>query len=52
MSLPNNDAVMAGQNIYNPFFLKLYDVFVVYFSNGFIWKCPKSVLIQNFGDYK
>jgi len=30
----------ASAAIYNPFVLKLYDLWVTRFSNRFAWQCP------------
>lgn len=36
--------IEAGQAVYTPFTLKLYDWFVLGFSNRFLWRCPTSNL--------
>lgn len=35
-----------GHAVYTPLLLKIYDLLVVNFSNQFIWRCPKSKLIE------
>lgn len=35
-------AVEAGQAVYSPFVLRMYDWFVLGFSSRFIWRCPAS----------
>jgi len=42
--MANNTEVEAGQRVYTPFTLRLYDWFVLGFSNRFIWRCPTSNL--------
>jgi SAM-dependent methyltransferase len=34
------DAVEAGQAVYSPLVLKIYDWFVLGFSNRLLWRCP------------
>jgi hypothetical protein len=34
------DAVEAGQAVYSPLVLKVYDWFVLGFSNRLLWRCP------------
>ncbi|MDN3611480.1 class I SAM-dependent methyltransferase [Vibrio ostreicida] len=36
----NNDAVIAGQAVYSKKILSIYDLWVLGFSNHFLWKCP------------
>ncbi len=40
--------VISGQQIYNPFVLKLYDFWVLNISNSYIWKCPSKYLLESF----
>lgn len=42
---PGGEARDAGQAIYNPLVLKLYDMWVLGISNPFIWRCPTPELI-------
>jgi 2-polyprenyl-3-methyl-5-hydroxy-6-metoxy-1,4-benzoquinol methylase len=39
---PSAEQVRAGQAIYTPGTLRVYDIFVLGISNQFIWKCPSS----------
>lgn len=41
-----SDEVIAGQATYTPFFLNIYDLFVVRFSNRYFWHCPPSKTIE------
>jgi 2-polyprenyl-3-methyl-5-hydroxy-6-metoxy-1,4-benzoquinol methylase len=39
---PSEDQVVAGQAVYTPGMLSIYDIGVLGFSNSYIWKCPSS----------
>ncbi len=39
------EEVAAGQAIYTPGMLNLYDLRVLWISNRFIWKCPTLRLL-------
>lgn len=41
-----SDEVVAGQATYTPFFLNIYDLFVIRFSNRFFWRCPPQRTIE------
>lgn len=34
--------IIAGQSLYSAFVLKLYDAYVIWFSNYFVWRCPSK----------
>ncbi len=38
------DRISAGQAVYTPFTLNVYDYVVLGFSNRFLWRCPTSKL--------
>src|SRR3954471_6059932 len=42
------DEVNAGQAVYSPFVLAVYDLAVVYLSNQFLWKCPSRRLLEHY----
>ncbi|MBX2805454.1 MAG: class I SAM-dependent methyltransferase [Hyphomicrobiales bacterium] len=42
--MPISDATKAGQSVYSPLVLRIYDLYVLGFSNRFIWSCPTSAL--------
>lgn len=44
----HKDAVVAAQAVYTPLTLRVYDHFVLGFSNHFAWRCPASRLLQNY----
>ncbi|MGF1691073.1 class I SAM-dependent methyltransferase [Photobacterium kagoshimensis] len=44
----NKDAVVAGQAIYTKKVLSIYDLWVLGFSNRYLWKCPTSLIGQKF----
>lgn len=43
-----NDAAHAGQAIYTPITLKMYDQAVLGLSCRWLWKCPSSELLANY----
>ena len=45
---PRADEVEAGQRVYTPFTLRVYDVFVLGFSNRFVWRCRSSKLLERY----
>ncbi|MFM7085184.1 MAG: class I SAM-dependent methyltransferase [Hyphomicrobium sp.] len=38
--------LIEGYDIYSPLVLRFYDLFVLAFSNRFLWKCPKKELVS------
>lgn len=42
---------LAGQSVYTPKALRLYDVAVLGVSNRFIWRCPTSCLLDHFNSH-
>jgi SAM-dependent methyltransferase len=42
--MSQSDAVEAGQAVYSPLVLKVYDWFVLGFSNRLLWRCPSAHL--------
>jgi Methyltransferase domain len=42
------EEVAAGQAIYTPKLLSIYDLFVLGFSNRFIWRCPTPGLLAHY----
>lgn len=45
---PRADEVEAGQRVYTPFTLRVYDLFVLGFSNRFVWRCPSSKMLERY----
>lgn len=41
-----NDDIIAGQATYTPFFLNIYDLFIIKFSNRYFWRCPPSKTVE------
>lgn len=41
----------SGARIYNKFFLRVYDVYVLSFAGKLIWKCPKSTILSLYNQY-
>lgn len=44
----NKDAVVAGQAIYSKKVLSIYDLWVLGFSNHYLWKCPTRLIGAEF----
>ena len=42
--------VEAGQAVYSPAVLAIYDLYVFGLSNRFVWKCKTANLLQNYND--
>ncbi len=40
------EEIQAGQSVYNPFSLSIYDIFVLGISNHLIWKCPTKQILE------
>ncbi|MBI2477144.1 MAG: class I SAM-dependent methyltransferase [Planctomycetia bacterium] len=47
---PTREQAAAGQAVYTPRMLRLYDLLVLGVSNRFIWKCPTARLLQLYND--
>lgn len=45
---PTSEEIYAGQSIYTPRILTLYDFSVLTLSNSFLWRCPTSRLLHHF----
>ena len=45
---PRADEVEAGQRVYTPFTLRVYDLFVLGFSNRFVWRCRSSKMLERY----
>jgi SAM-dependent methyltransferase len=43
--------VEAGQRIYTPLVLRLYDLVVLGFSNRFAWRCPSSTMLERYDQH-
>jgi ubiquinone/menaquinone biosynthesis C-methylase UbiE len=41
-----DDAVAAGAAIYSELFLSVYDLYVLGFSNTFVWQCPTHLILD------
>ena len=48
---PRADEVEAGQRVYTPFTLRVYDLFVLGFSNRFVWRCRSSKLLERYDSH-
>lgn len=48
--MPTQQQATAGQAVYTPRMLRLYDLIVLEVSNRFIWKCPTPRLLQLYND--
>jgi len=45
---PSDDRVAAGQAVYTPGMLSVYDIVVLGISNSYIWKCPSSKIEEHY----
>lgn len=45
-----NKDVVAGQAVYSKKVLSIYDLWVLGFSNYYLWKCPTRLISQQFAD--
>lgn len=43
--------IKAGQAVYMPFTLKIYNLLVLYVSNYWIWRCPKRYQLNQYHHY-
>ena len=48
---PRADEVEAGQRVYTPLTLRAYDLFVLGFSNRFVWRCRSSKLLGRYDSH-
>ena len=48
MSQPSQSDIIAGQKIYNPWTLKLYNLIVLWFSNNWVWRCSRQRQLQHY----
>ena len=48
---PTVDQIYAGQAVYTKAALKLYDFFVLGFSNRFVWQCPTKRLLELYNSH-
>ena len=47
---PQAAEVAAGQRVYTPFVLRLYDLLVLGFSNRLAWRCPSARMLEQYDD--
>ena len=47
----SEDDIRAGYAVYTRFLLSLYDLYVVRFSNRWIWRCPKGYQLDQYMEY-
>jgi len=48
---PGADEVEAGQRVYTPLMLRVYDLFVLGFSNRFVWRCRSSKMLERYDSH-
>lgn len=48
---PRADEVEAGQRVYTPLMLRAYDLFVLGFSNRFVWRCHSSKMLERYDSH-
>jgi SAM-dependent methyltransferase len=47
----SSEEVEAGQRVYTPLVLRGYDLFVLGFSNRFVWRCRSSRMLERYDRY-
>lgn len=45
---PTPEQIKAGQAVYTPRTLQIYDFLVLFLSNRFIWRCPTPYLVEHY----
>src|SRR5918994_681674 len=48
---PRADEVEAGQRVYTPLMLRTYDLFVLGFSNRFVWRCRSPKMLERYDSH-
>ena len=48
---PRAEEVEAGQRVYTPFTLRVYDLLVLGFSNRFVWRCRSYKLLERYDSH-
>lgn len=51
MKTVSEEQIKDGQAVYTPLILLVYDLWVVRFSNHWMWRCPKTKQLQQFQQY-
>jgi hypothetical protein len=46
---PSAADVERGQRVYTPLVLRAYDLFVLGFSNRFVWRCRSATMLERYG---
>lgn len=46
-----DDAVAAGAAVYSKLFLSVYDLYVLGFSNTFVWRCPSRQILDFYNEH-
>lgn len=46
--MDESDPAYAGQKEYTPFFLSIYDWFVLTFMTGVVWRCPTPPIVERY----
>lgn len=49
--MESSSASYDGQKVYKPWLLNIYDFYVLWFSNRFLWKCPSKHLSAAYQRY-
>jgi hypothetical protein len=48
-AVPSAADVERGQRVYTPLVLRAYDLFVLGFSNRFVWRCRSATMLERYG---
>lgn len=49
-NINNSNNTHAGQAVYTPLVLQLYNLIVLTLSNRFAWRCPTKIQLKNYND--
>lgn len=45
------NAETEGQAVYSKWVLFIYDIFVLWYNNNWVWKCPTPVILQHYNQH-
>lgn len=51
MNTPSSEEIHKGQAIYTPLSLKIYNLFVLGFSNRFVWRCDTNQILEFYNQH-
>jgi len=51
MKTISDEQIKEGQAVYTPLVLRIYDLWVVYYSNFWFWRCPRKRQLKHFQEH-